>query len=50
MNLHKRLSIQPLVIAYSRPMFSICQDLYTIDVEVCFTRNREGCGGCEEEQ
>ena len=29
---------------------AICQHFNTIDVEVCYTRNREGCGGCEEEQ
>ena len=31
-------------------MSTICQHFNTIDVEVCYTRNREGCGGCEEEQ
>jgi len=28
--LHKRLSIQPLVFAYSRPMFAIFQDYYRL--------------------
>ena len=26
-----------------------CQLLYTFGGEVCYTRNREGYGGCEEE-
>ena len=38
MNMHNRLSIQPLVIEYYRPVFAIYQHLYTLSVEVCFTR------------
>ena len=47
MNLHKRLSIQPLMIAYIMPMFTIFQDYYTLGGEerrriermmsICFT-------------
>ena len=32
--MHKRLSVQSLIIAYGRPMFAICQHLYTLCVEV----------------
>ena len=45
LNLHKRLSIQPLIFANCRPMFTICQHFYTLG-RVCFTRMWEGCGGC----
>ena len=31
--LHKRLSIQPLIIAYSMPMFTSYQDYYTLGGE-----------------
>ena len=36
--MHKKLPIQSLIFANCRPMFTICQDLYTIGAEVCFTR------------
>ena len=39
LNFHKRLSIQSLIIANCRPMFTICQHLYTLGVEVKFTRS-----------
>jgi len=34
LNFHKRLSIQSLIFANSRPMFTSCQHLYTLCVEV----------------
>ena len=37
LNLHKRLSIQSLILENSTHMYSICQYFNTIDVEVCFT-------------
>ena len=49
--MHKRLSIQSLIIANYRPKSTICQDLYTFVEEVDFTRKWEVCGGlsdCEE--
>ena len=38
LNLHKRLSIQSPVIANLTTMSTICQHLYTLGVEVKFTR------------
>ena len=38
LKLHKRLSIQSIVIENSRPMSTICQHLYTFGEEVYFTR------------
>ena len=38
LNLHKRLSIQYLIIADSRPIFTLYQHLHTLGAEVCFTR------------
>ena len=46
LNLHKRLPIQSLIIADYRPIFTICQNLFALGVEVCFTRIGEDCGGC----
>ena len=40
LNLHKRLSVQPIIIANYRPMFTICQHLYTFGEKVYFTRMR----------
>ena len=37
LNLHKRLLVQSLIFDDYRPMFTICQDFYTLGVEVCFT-------------
>ena len=37
LNLHKRLSIQPLILGDSTPMSTRCQHFKTIDVQVCFT-------------
>ena len=33
LNFHKRLSIQPIIFAKYRPMFSICQNFYTLGGE-----------------
>ena len=48
MNLHKRLPIQSLKIAHSRPMFTICQHLYTFGEEVYFTRIWVDSGGLSD--
>ena len=48
LNFHKRLSIQSLIFAYSRPMSTICQHLYTFGEEVKFTRIGEECGGVSD--
>ena len=48
-NLNYSVSIillnQPLIFENCRPKFTICQHLYTLGVEVCFTRKWEDCGG-----
>ena len=36
LNFHKRLSIQSLIFANFRPIFTICQHLYTLCVEMYF--------------
>ena len=46
LNLHKRLSNQSHIFANRTLMSTKCQDLYTIVVEVIFTRLGKDCGGC----
>ena len=49
--MHNRLSIRSIVFANCGPMSTNSQHFNTTDVEVCFTRKWEVCGGmsdCEE--